>query len=131
MEQTDKQLLKEFQTSWTKRKYWVMSRSQQAYNDIRLLAKGNQWTQEKHIQYTNKLSELEDYQPTDKTLRVTYQHIWGYFKKIATVEEKNRYKDLIETTPLKSKELENFLKELSQKYHQTYLLNIKWGLSSS
>lgn len=131
MEQTDKQLLKEFQTSWTKHKYWVMSRSQQAYNDIRLLAKGNQWTQEKHTQYTNKLSELEDYQPTDKTLTVTYQHIWGYFKKIATVEEKNRYKDLIETTPLKSKELENFLKELSQKYHQTYLLNIKWGLSSN
>ncbi|MGX6970114.1 DUF1722 domain-containing protein [Vagococcus bubulae] len=129
MEQVDKQLLKEFQTSWAKHKYWIMSRSQQAYNDIRLLAKGNQWTQEKHTQYKNTLSELATYQPTDKTLTVAYQHIWGYFKKVATIDEKKQYKDLIETTPLNSKELEIFLKELSQKYHQTYLLNMKWDLA--
>ena len=129
MEQVDKQLLKEFQTSWAKHKYWIMSRSQQAYNDIRLLAKGNQWTQEKHTQYKNTLSELATYQPTDKTLTVAYQHIWGYFKKVVTIDEKKQYKDLIETTPLNSKELEIFLKELSQKYHQTYLLNMKWDLA--
>ena len=48
---TDKELLKAFQSSWSKNKYWVMSRSQQGYNQIRLLAKGNDWTVEKQQEY--------------------------------------------------------------------------------
>lgn len=40
MNNQDIYLLKSFQISWSKNKYWVMSRSQQAYNKIRLLAKG-------------------------------------------------------------------------------------------
>lgn len=129
MSQTNKNLLTEFQQSWAQHKYWVMSRSQQAYNDIRLMAKGNEWTNEKMFNYQTILSELETKQPTDKTLRVAYQHIWGYFKKVATIEEKNTYKELIESSPLKAYDLEQFLKELSYKYNQRYLINMKWNLS--
>lgn len=126
MKDKQQELLKEFQSSWSKRKYWVMSRSQQAYNQIRLMAKGNDWTLEKQKQYEEILKELEQVQPSDKTLRVAYQHVWGYFKKVATKEEKQQYKQQIEESPLNRFQLETFLKRLSMKYNQEYLLQMKW-----
>ena len=121
-------LLKSFQISWSKNKYWVMSRSQQAYNKIRLLAKGNEWSLEKQEAYEKILIDLEKIQPTDQTLRVTYQHVWGYFKKLATIEEKQRYLDMIDQSILLDSQLESFLKELSIKYNQEYLLQMRWLL---
>lgn len=126
MNNQDIYLLKSFQISWSKNKYWVMSRSQQAYNKIRLLAKGNEWSLEKQEAYEKILIDLEKIQPTDQTLRVTYQHVWGYFKKLATVEEKQRYLDMIDQSNLLDSQLETFLKELSVKYNQEYLLQMRW-----
>lgn len=126
MQNANTELLKEFQKSWRKRKYWVMSRSQQAYNQIRLLAKGNEWTLEKQQEYEEILLRLEEKQPTDKTLRVAYQHVWGYFKKVATPEEKKKYQELIHESHIDSQALSVFLKALSSKYQQRYLLEIKW-----
>ena len=122
----DINLLKSFQSSWAKHKYWVMSRSQKAYNKIRLLAKGNDWSLEKQETYEKILIDLEEIQPTDQTLRVAYQHVWGYFKKLATVEEKQRYLDMIDQSNLLDSQLETFLKELSVKYNQEYLLQMRW-----
>lgn len=127
MKDDEKQLLKEFQLSWAKNKYWVMGHSQQAYNHIRLIAKGNDWTGKKQKEYEDILSDLEKIDPSDKTLRVAYQHIWGYFKKRATPTEKHQYKQLIESSYLQNNnDLDVFLKELSEKYDQTYLLNMRW-----
>ena len=125
MNNQDIYLLKSFQISWSKNKYWVMSRSQQAYNKIRLLAKGNEWSLEKQEAYEKILIDLEKIQPTDQTLRVTYQHVWGYFKKLATIEEKQRYLDMIDQSILLDSQLESFLKELSVKYNQEYLLQMR------
>ncbi|MBO0430097.1 YbgA family protein [Vagococcus fluvialis] len=129
MTETDKQLLKEFQVSWAQHKYWVMSHSQQAYNQIRELAKGNKWNQEKNETYKTLLKDLETIEPTEKTLRNAYQHIWGYFKKEATLKEIRTYTELIKKSPIESKELEVFLKELAKKYEKKYLLNMRWPLS--
>ncbi|MFW7367317.1 DUF1722 domain-containing protein [Vagococcus fluvialis] len=129
MTETDKQLLKEFQVSWAQHKYWVMSRTQQAYNQIRELAKGNKWNQEKNETYNTLLKDLETTEPTEKTLRNAYQHIWGYFKKEATLKEIHTYIELIKKSPIDSKELEVFLKELAKKYEKKYLLNMRWPLS--
>ena len=126
MSAQDIQLLKSFQVSWAKHKYWVMSRSQKAYNKIRLLAKENDWSLEKQETYEKILIDLEEIQPTDQTLRVTYQHVWGYFKKLATIEEKQRYLDMIDQSNLLDSQLESFLKELSVKYNQEYLLQMRW-----
>ena len=52
-----------------------MAHSQQDYNEIRELAKGNNWNQTKQERYEELLEELETITPTDKTLRVAYQHI--------------------------------------------------------
>lgn len=122
------QLIKSFQVSWAKNKYWVMSRSQQAYNQIRTLAKGNDWSLEKQGKYEKILQELESVTPTDKTLRVAYQHIWGYFKKYATLEEKQYYLKMIDQSNVLDSQLESFLKELSIKYNQVYLLQMRWFL---
>ncbi|MFC4711188.1 DUF1722 domain-containing protein [Enterococcus eurekensis] len=103
-----------------------MSRSQKAYNKIRLLAKENDWSLEKQETYEKILIDLEEIQPTDQTLRVTYQHVWGYFKKLATIEEKQRYLDMIDQSNLLDSQLESFLKELSVKYNQEYLLQMRW-----
>ncbi|MGL5686421.1 MAG: YbgA family protein [Vagococcus fluvialis] len=129
MTETDKQLLKEFQVSWAQHKYWVMSHSQQAYNQIRELAKGNKWNQEKNETYKTLLKDLETIEPTEKNLRNAYQHIWGYFKKEATLKEIRTYTELIKKSPIESKELEVFLKELAKKYEKKYLLNMRWPLS--
>ena len=127
----DINLLKSFQSSWAKHKYWVMSRSQQAYNEIRLLAKGNDWSLEKQKAYEKILIDLEKIQPTDQTLRVAYQHVWGYFKKLATTEEKQHYLDMIDQTNLLDSQLESFLKGLSVKYNQEYLLQMRWFVEYS
>ena len=60
--------------------------------------------------------------PTTKTLRTAYQHIWGYFKKRATSPEKDRYKELDESLETKSADMNQFLKELTQKYQPAYLI---------
>lgn len=126
----EKELLREFQLSWAKHKYWVMARSQQDYNKIRLMAKGNEWSIEKQRSYEEILAELERLEPTDKTLRVAYQHIWGYFKKEATEAEKSNYKLLINQRILDGEGLELFLKELAVKYDKIYLTQMRWCLSS-
>lgn len=131
MRNSQKKELKTFQVSWAENKYWVMSRSQQAYNDIRLMVKGNNWTSEKQKEYEIIIAELEKRQPTTKTLKVTYEHIWGYFKKVATMDEREKYKRLIKESDLTScNELEQFLIALSVKYKQSYLLAMRWGLAN-
>lgn len=128
MAEDNKELLHTFQKSWAQNKYWVMSRSQQQYNAIRLLAKGNDWSEEKHKQYQEILQRLEHASPTEKTLRVTYQHIWGYFKRSATLDEKNKFKELSTSYLVNQPQIEPFLKTLADKYKQEYLLNMRWLL---
>ena len=70
-----------WQKIWAVNKYWVMSKSQQQYDHIRLLAKNNQWTPQKTQELGNIIDSLESVSPTKQTLTTTYQHIWGYFKK--------------------------------------------------
>ena len=122
----NKELLKKFQQSWAQNKYWVMSRRQQAYNEIRQLAKNNDWDQAKQDRYEEILRELEAVEPTTKTLTVAYQHIWGYFKKQASEAEKEKYKYLLENIAMDNVEMDDFLKQLSEKYKDGYLMNIRW-----
>lgn len=124
--QMENDLLKDFQQSWAKHKYWVMARNQNAYNEIRLLAKNNQWDVMKQAQYQKLLTELETVEPTGKTLRVTYQHIWGYFKKQATSDEKEKYALLTEDITPDSHDLDHFFQHLITKYQQPYLLQMRW-----
>ncbi|UQS84922.1 YbgA family protein [Apilactobacillus apisilvae] len=110
-----------WQSDWAYNKYWVMARSQQAYNEIRNLAKNNQWTKEKEHKYEQIVIDLENITPTRATLVTAYQHVWGYFKKIANDDEKKTYLKYLDALSPKSDQLGPFLADLTDKYEVKYL----------
>ena len=114
--------LNHYQKRWAAEKYLVMAHSQAHYNALRLLFKGNQWTQEKELEFERLLKEAYQQTPTTKTLRTAYQHIWGYFKKKATSPEKDRYKELDQSLETRSADMHQFLRVLTQKYQPAYLV---------
>lgn len=111
-----------WQQDWAENKYWVMAHSQQHYNQIRQLAKNNDWTVDKTTEFNRLLAEAEQQVPTVKTLTTAYQHIWGYFKKIATLEEKETYLTTLAQLAGGHDQLGPFLKGLTVKYQVAYLL---------
>lgn len=111
-----------WQQDWAENKYWVMAHSQQHYNQIRQLAKNNDWTVDKTTEFNRLLAEAGQQVPTVKTLTTAYQHIWGYFKKIATLEEKEAYLTTLAQLAGGHDQLGPFLKGLTVKYQVAYLL---------
>lgn len=114
--------LLEAQKEWAYQKYWVMAHSQQHYNALRQLFKGNEWSDEKYQLFKQLILEAQDISPSEKTLRVAYQHIWGYFKKQATSDELEVYEGLEASLANSSLDMLAFLKRLAEKYQVTYLL---------
>lgn len=112
-----------WQNDWAYNKYYVMSKSQNMYNQIRNLASNNNWNDEKEKKYQKLIYETEQLTPTISSLKNTYQHVWGYFKKRCTKEEKNNYMRLINKVTLEDDELAHFLKDLTYKYEVKYLIN--------
>ncbi|KRM67987.1 hypothetical protein FD06_GL000349 [Apilactobacillus ozensis DSM 23829 = JCM 17196] len=98
-----------------------MSKSQQAYNRVRKLASNNNWNIEKQQYFDSLIKELEVKQPTIATLSTAYQHIWGYFKKICTDEEKGKYKQYLSNLKLDNDSLGPYLEHLTDKYDVKYL----------
>lgn len=115
--------LSAFQKKWATEKYLVMAHSQTHYEALRLLFRGNQWSREKEVAFERLLAEAYDQAPTIKTLRTTYQHIWGYFKKKATTEEKERYKELDLFLEKHVVEMHEFLRDMTLKYQPAYLVH--------
>lgn len=74
----------QWQEEWAYNKYWVMAHSQQCYEQIRQLAKNNEWSDQKAAAFHRLLDKAARQAPTTQTLTNTYQHVWGYFKKICT-----------------------------------------------
>lgn len=114
--------MSEWQRVWAWQKYWVIARSQQHYNALRALARGNQWSAQKAARFEQLLLEVEKIPPTTTTLTNAYQHVWGYFKRDSTEAEKQRYLDLLATLTPDSDQLGPYLKQLAGKYQVKYLL---------
>lgn len=112
-----------WQQEWAYNKYWVMAHCQQYYDQIRLLAKDNVWSQQKEAQFQQLLKKAAGQQPTVSTLTNTYQHVWGYFKKICSKEEKQTYLQLLQSLTPENDQLGLFLQQLAFKYQVSYLLN--------
>ena len=101
---------------WREEKYNVMFYSQNHYNAIRQAMKNKASYEEISALIKQALSLT----PTEGSMRNACQHMWGYFKKVATEEEKKQYEQLIQTTTFS--ESLTFLKKLAEKYEVTYLL---------
>ena len=109
-----------WQVKWAEHKYWVMARSQQLYNQIRVLAKNNEWTDETTLTFDKLIDEAARQAPTRKTLTTAYEHVWGYFKKIATPEEKRAYLHLLDELEVDDDGLGPFLKSLTSKSNKAF-----------
>lgn len=114
--------MENWQKEWAQNKYWLMSRSQKFYNEVRQLAKGNNWTDDKKKRYEEIIEEAK-VTPLDRgNMMNAYQHVWGYFKKIATEAEKEQFRQLQADFTLNHDELGPFLAEMTKKYNVNYLL---------
>lgn len=118
--------LKTAQKIWAEYKYWVMGHSQQHYNQIRQLFKGNDWSEEKAVLLEQLLAEAGAISPTKKTLTTAYQHLWGYFKKIATPQELADYKFYMEGLTDKKDPVKQFMQGMIERYQPSYLVGSKF-----
>lgn len=101
---------------WREEKYNVMFHSQNHYNAIRQAMKDKAAYEE----VSALIEQALNLTPTEGSMRNACQHMWGYFKKVATEEEKKQYEQLIQTTNFS--DLLTFLRRLAEKYEITYLL---------
>src|SRR5574337_1021290 len=111
-----------WQVKWAEHKYWVMAHSQQLYNQIRVLAKNNDLSHETAVTFEKLLQEAALQVPTRKTLTTAYEHVWGYFKKIATPEEKNDYLRRLAVLEVDNDQLGSDLKNIPLNSNHHYLL---------
>lgn len=106
---------------WRYEKYNVMMHSQKSYLNIRESLK-------RDITYDDlqsKIDDAKDIVPTKGSIINTYDHMWGYFKKIATEEERNqylKYKSQYQENEIQYQCLITFIYKLAVKYNQKYLL---------
>ena len=113
-----------WQQDWAENKYWVMAHSQQHYNQIRQLAKNNDWTVDKTTEFNRLLAEAGQQVPTVKTLTTAYQHIWGYFKKQASLDERKDYMLLLDRYRFGQASKEDLIartRDLLERYPNAYL----------
>ncbi|AIF44386.1 YbgA family protein [Virgibacillus sp. SK37] len=107
---------------WSQEKYRVMFHSQRYYNHIREALK-----QDSSLEEIKRLiDEAIHVQPTKGSVINTYQHMWGYFKKYATREEKIAFQEKLEQFQNEvsdKQELVMFIRLLAEKYQVDYLLN--------
>ena len=80
-----KDIRRECEELWAKNKYYVLSKSQKAYLEIREYLK----EKEPDVLWINeKIQETRDMKESKKDFRNAILHIWGYFKKEASTIEK-------------------------------------------
>ena len=112
------------EAEWSKYKYSVLEKSQSDYLEIRKLFRDK--NDYPALEFYNILENAMQ-KPTDIGNSINAaQHVWGYFKNIATEKEKNDFIKSInnyeqnKTTIIAVK---NKLKKMAVKYEQIYLLN--------
>ncbi|MBM7698709.1 YbgA family protein [Kurthia huakuii] len=103
------------QLLWRTEKYRVMYHSQTHYNQIRQLMRDGCTLET--LQKT--IDEATALTPTDGSRRNALQHMWGYFKKCATVDEKAHYLALLEAADWQAVRL--WLALLAMRYNIRYL----------
>ncbi|KAA1039604.1 YbgA family protein [Macrococcus equipercicus] len=104
---------------WREEKYTVMYHSQKSYEAIRTLLKG----QPSYEALDAMIKAAKNITPTPGSKMNAYQHVWGYFKRQASSEEKAKALQLMEDLERCEQELKEHLSTLAQKYAVQYLLD--------
>lgn len=108
---------------WARYKYIVLEKSHQNYLEIRELLK------DKDKNFTLRFYQLIDQailNDSETGFINASEHVWGYFKNDATIKEKHKFKNLLDTysNQMKKKQhIKHFLFRLSKKYNKGYLID--------
>ena len=100
---------------WREEKYRVMFHSQKHYNQIRQAMRD----QLPHDRIEQLIQSARQQTPTAGSMRNACQHMWGYFRKVATTEEKNYYEQLLNANDIPT--LLCYLHHLANNYNIPYL----------
>ena len=116
-----KDIRRECEELWAKNKYFVLSKSHKAYLEIRGYLKGT----ELDVSWLNeKIQETRDMKESKKDFSNAILHIWGYFKKDASIIEKQTLFDILNEymDGKKSHKLViEYINTLLKKYPNEYL----------
>lgn len=116
-----KNIRRECEESWAKNKYYVLSKSQKIYLEIR------EYLKEKELDViwvNEKIQETRDMKESKKDFRNAILHIWGYFKKKASTIEKQVLFNILNEY-MEGKNNQNavieYINSLLKKYPNEYL----------
>ena len=116
-----KDIRRECEKLWAKNKYYVLSKSQKIYLEIREYLK----EKELDIVWLNeKIQETKDMEESKKDFSNAILHLWGYFKKQATEMEKQGLFNILEEYmggKNNQRSLIEYIKILLKKYPNKYL----------
>ena len=88
-----KDIRRECEELWAKNKYYVLSKSQKAYLEIREYLKAD----EVDILFLNeKIQKVRDIKESKKDFSNAILHVWGYFKKQSSEIEKQELFNILE-----------------------------------
>ena len=112
---------RECEELWAKNKYFVLSKSQKAYLEIR------EYLKEKELDVVwinEKIQEIRDMKESKKDFSNAILHIWGYFKKEASTIEKQALFNILNEY-MEGKNNQNvvieYINTLLKKYPNGYL----------
>ena len=112
---------RECEELWAKNKYYVLSKSHKTYLEIREYLK----EEEVDILYLNeKIQKARDMEESKKDFSNAILHVWGYFKKEASENEKQGLFDMLEEYMDGKKSQTSvigYINALLEKYPNKYL----------
>jgi hypothetical protein len=112
---------RECEELWAKNKYYVLSKSHKTYLEIREYLK----EEEVDVLYLNeKIQKARDMEDSKKDFSNAILHVWGYFKKEASENEKQGLFDMLEEyMDGKKSQLSviDYINALLKKYPNKYL----------
>ena len=117
----EKDVRKECEELWAKNKYFVLSKSHKAYLEIRKYLRG---TELDVLCLNEKIQKAKDMKESKKDFSNAILHIWGYFKKDASIIEKQTLFDILNEymDGKKSHKLViEYINTLLKKYPNEYL----------
>jgi UV DNA damage endonuclease len=123
--------IKYLEKEWSRYKYSVLEKSPEDYLKIRQLLKNKNVYDA--VSFYNILECAMSRREEKGHAINALQHVWGYFKDLATENEKNSFMKLVDGYMKSEASLltvKNYLKKLTIKYGQEYLKNSYYFLLS-
>lgn len=114
---------KAYEMVWAKYKYIILEKDHNTYKELREYLKREDFNPKEFYLLIEK-SLVKD--NTDGGYRNSFDHVWGYFKKVCTDKEKEMYKKKLyafNNGELSAKSMKNFLFKMATKYNSKYLLD--------